>query len=146
MIVKDPYAWVGSYAKYRKVASSPVDPTMLSKWNEANRHYLDYCVAHPTRSTFVRYEDVAAAPRDTMDSIAKKYCLTRTERIRFALRFEMTTNGRAGRTLFDRSKYAEKRFMALYTAADMELFRNRLDRELVVSLGYEVHDGWPVQS
>jgi hypothetical protein len=112
--------------------------TPLDRWNEMNRHYLDWIAAHPERGIAVRCEDMLS-PEQAAEQylrIGQHFGLVHRDKVVHTFRRRITPTQRIARRPMNFDYYRERRYLAMYEPQELADVRARVDPEVVARLGY----------
>jgi hypothetical protein len=113
--------------------------TPLDRWNEMNRHYLDWIAAHPDRGIAVRCEDMLSPEQAAQQylRIGQHFGLARLSSVVHTFRRRITPTQRIAKRPMNFDYYRERRYLAMYSAQELAEVRARVDPEVVARLGYQ---------
>lgn len=137
-ISKNPYSWYASFARYRQMPYSPVNPRFVERWCALNRHWRAFSRERADASLFLRYEDLIEDADRHMTQIAEHLRLPRSEHKTLSCHFRMTMSGYPHSSPFDLGYYLEKRYLEAFSASDLRNFAEHLQPDLLRDLGYEL--------
>jgi hypothetical protein len=113
-------------------------PTPLDRWNEMNRHYLDWLKANPTRGIAIRSEDMMSpedARREYM-RIGEKFGLRRRSTQLHVFKRRVNNSQALMRRPMDFDYYTERRYLAQYPEDVRSGVQRSVARDVAEQLGY----------
>ena len=149
-IVKDPYSWYLSVMNmYRKLNHMnapkeflnpfPLHPEHILRWNIINKSYITFCKENPTQSILIKYEDLLLDYKTTLITIQNKFNLTKVG--------SWKNNNCVvdpyyhHNTPFTKTQYyINNIFLNEYDKDNIDWFNRYLDKTVVTTLGYKVHE------
>jgi hypothetical protein len=112
--------------------------TPLDRWNEINRHYLDWIAAHPDRGIAVHCEDMLSPEQAAAQylRIGHHFGLVRRSEVVHTFRRRITPTQRIAKRAMNFDYYRERRYLAMYESQELANVRSRVDPEVVARLNY----------
>ena len=136
LMVKNPYSWYESLAKYQRFPLRPIRKDAIRRWSIQNRRWCDLHDQHHDRSLIMRYEDLLRNLPGCLTHLQNTCSLERQTQIkdcqlRIAPDIRLTTKD------FDRTYFLEKKFLERYNRHNFENINRNLDPEMMKRFGYE---------
>ena len=135
-IVKNPYAWWHSYARYQRLPLSPVVPEAIQLWCERNRHWQTFAEDQAQRSLFVCYEDLLARPEKVAEQL-RDLGLEQRPGPWQDVRRAMTPLGRPSARVFDGGYYLRRDYLRSYQPEDLTQLGRLLPSGHLRRIGYD---------
>jgi hypothetical protein len=112
--------------------------TPLDRWNDMNRHYLEWIAAHPQRGIAVRCEDMMSPEQAAQQylRIGQHFGLVRRAEVVHTFRRRITPTQRIAKRAMNFDYYRERRYLAMYEPQELANVRSRVDPEVVARLNY----------
>jgi hypothetical protein len=138
--VKNPYAWIHSYSKFReekKLTVAHMKP-YIEIWNKSNKQWIkELLIKKPTKSTYIKYEDLIETPEEELIRIQKKFRMQKKHNFKnfiskkFRFKFNRLRNGtdvRGIKNIFLFRRFTKKNF---YKKKEyLDIFNKRMLQEI----------------
>jgi hypothetical protein len=134
-LVKDPYAWYLSYARFRGKALRASIPEGIDLWCLRNRHYQRFCQSHRDRSLLVTYEDLLLDAESTLAPL-RSFGLCRRSRPWREPARRLTPRCALSKRAFDRELYLRRSYLQRFAPSSLAAICRRLPDDLLRDLGY----------
>jgi hypothetical protein len=136
-MIKDPYSWYLSFARYSGFRPFPIRIQAIQKWNQFYQSAIAFQAAHSDCSIMIKYEDLLGNMPATMDRVRLQFGFPPV-----ATYLDISRTLRPGFVVsqneFNRGYYLEEKFLERYKPDDKLELGKQILPELAAQFGYRI--------